>query len=54
VDQFIPGILLWASAPVMVFKQYVNVIQLVEGSRWLVRGDREYRREMGLVKKRVE
>lgn len=28
----------------MVFKQYVNVIQLIGASKWLVQGDMEIRK----------
>jgi CDP-diacylglycerol--inositol 3-phosphatidyltransferase len=36
----------------MAFKQIVNVIQLVEASRWLAEGDRKMRKQAGLEKKR--
>jgi CDP-diacylglycerol--inositol 3-phosphatidyltransferase len=43
-----PWLLLALSSPFMLFKQYMNVIQLVEASRWLAQGDVEMRREAKL------
>lgn len=39
VDDTIPWILLYASSLFMLFKQYVNVVQLLEASKLLVQGD---------------
>jgi CDP-diacylglycerol--inositol 3-phosphatidyltransferase len=35
----------------MLFKQWVNVVQLVKASKWLAEGDRKDRKRMGLPKK---
>jgi len=43
MDSTVPWILTLGSAPVMAFKQYVNVVQLVNASRWLAEGDRRDR-----------
>jgi CDP-diacylglycerol--inositol 3-phosphatidyltransferase len=47
MDSTVPWILTLASAPVMLFKQWVNVIQLVKSSRWLAEGDRKDRKKAG-------
>ena len=52
MDSTVPWILCAISFPVMAFKQIVNVIQLVEASRWLAEGDRKMRKQAGLEKKR--
>ncbi|PPJ50670.1 hypothetical protein CBER1_05259 [Cercospora berteroae] len=52
MDSNVPWILFAASAPVMLFKQYVNVVQLVQASRWLAEGDRKERKKQGLPRKR--
>ncbi|MCJ1475466.1 CDP-diacylglycerol-inositol 3-phosphatidyltransferase [Lambiella insularis] len=36
--------------PVMLGKQFINVVQLVKASRWLAEGDRDMRRLQGLPK----
>ena len=46
----VPWVLTIASAPVMLFKQWVNVIQLVKASKWLAEGDRRDRKRLGLPK----
>ena len=48
VDDTIPWILLQASAVFMLFKQYVNVVQLIEASKMIVQGDVETRERMRL------
>ena len=35
------------SLPVMLFKQWVNVIQLVKAAKWLAEGDRRDRKKAG-------
>ena len=39
IDSTVPWILAAISAPVMALKQIINVIQLVEASKWLGEGD---------------
>ncbi|KAK0615562.1 CDP-alcohol phosphatidyltransferase-domain-containing protein [Bombardia bombarda] len=48
MDSTIPWILCVVSAPVMLMKQFINVVQLVKASRWLAEGDVQARRERGL------
>lgn len=48
MDSFVPWVLTLGSAPVMLFKQWVNVVQLVAASKWLAEGDREDRHRLGL------
>jgi CDP-diacylglycerol--inositol 3-phosphatidyltransferase len=36
----------------MVLKQFINVVQLVNASRWLAEGDVRTRREKGLPRKK--
>jgi len=47
MDSTVPWIVTAASTPVMLFKQYVNIVQLVNGSRWLAEGDRKDRKKAG-------
>jgi CDP-diacylglycerol--inositol 3-phosphatidyltransferase len=47
MDSTVPWILTLASTPVMLFKQWVNVIQLVKASKWLSEGDRRDRKKAG-------
>ncbi|KAF4151767.1 hypothetical protein CNMCM6069_003064 [Aspergillus lentulus] len=54
IDSFMPWLLLTLSLPFMLFKQYVNVIQLVEASRWLAWGDAEMRRKARLLRAKSE
>ena len=35
----------------MLFKQYVDVVQLVEASKWLTEGDLEMRKKAGLPRR---
>jgi len=44
VDSTFPWILTLVSLPIMAFKQYVNVVQLVNASKWLAEGDLQARR----------
>lgn len=39
MDSTVPWILAAISAPVMLGKQVINVIQMVKASRWLAEGD---------------
>lgn len=48
MDSTVPWILTILSSPVMAFKQWVNVIQLVKASKWLAEGDRKERKKAGL------
>jgi CDP-diacylglycerol--inositol 3-phosphatidyltransferase len=48
INHYGPHIFLYISAPVMAFKQYVNVIQLIEASKRLADGDIEMRKRAGL------
>lgn len=48
----VPWILTLACAPIMLFKQYVNVVQLYGACQWLAEGDRKDRKRAGLDKKR--
>ncbi|KAI5368059.1 Putative CDP-alcohol phosphatidyltransferase [Septoria linicola] len=48
MDSNIPWVIFVASAPVMLFKQWVNIVQLVQASRWLAEGDRKDRKKLGL------
>lgn len=50
MDSTVPWILTVACAPVMLFKQGVNVVQLVSASKWLAEGDRRDRRKAELEK----
>jgi CDP-diacylglycerol--inositol 3-phosphatidyltransferase len=50
MDSTVPWILTIASAPIMAFKQGVNVVQLVKASKWLAEGDRRDRKRAGLPK----
>ncbi|KAF2864991.1 CDP-alcohol phosphatidyltransferase-domain-containing protein [Massariosphaeria phaeospora] len=48
MDSKLPWTLAVLSFPVMFGKQWINVIQLIEASKWLAEGDREKRRKDGL------
>ena len=50
INDTIPWILTLGSAPVMFFKQSVNVLQLVKASQWLAEGDRRQRRALDIAK----
>jgi len=44
MDSTVPWIVVGVSAPVMLGKQIINVIQMVKASRWLAEGDVAKRR----------
>lgn len=52
MDSNIPWVIFVASAPVMLFKQWVNIVQLVQASRWLAEGDRKDRKKLGLPRRK--
>lgn len=52
MDSMVPWILTIACSPIMAFKQYVNVVQLIGASKWLAEGDRKERKKAGFDKKR--
>jgi len=52
MDSFWPWVLAGISAPVMLGKQFINVVQMVKASRWLAEGDIAARKAQGLPKKR--
>lgn len=52
MDSTVPWALTLISAPVMVFKQWVNGVQLYQASQWLAEGDRRDRKAAGLAKGR--
>jgi CDP-diacylglycerol--inositol 3-phosphatidyltransferase len=52
MDSSVPWALCIISLPVMAFKQYVNVVQLIEASAWLAEGDRRDRKKAGFDKRR--
>jgi CDP-diacylglycerol--inositol 3-phosphatidyltransferase len=39
IDSFWPWVITGISAPVMALKQFINVVQMVHASQWLVEGD---------------
>lgn len=51
IDSRIPWVITAISAPVMAFKQFVNVVQIVKASKWLVEGDLANRKALRSVKK---
>ncbi|KAH7066971.1 CDP-alcohol phosphatidyltransferase-domain-containing protein [Paraphoma chrysanthemicola] len=51
MDSTVPWILTLTSAPIMIVKQYINVVQMVKASQWLAEGDREARRQAGLPRR---
>lgn len=48
MDSTVPWILAAISAPVMLGKQAMNVIQLVNASKWLGEGDLAARKKAGI------
>jgi len=52
MDSTVPWIIAGISSPVMIFKQVLNIIQLVKASKWLAEGDVEMRRAEGLPRRR--
>jgi CDP-diacylglycerol--inositol 3-phosphatidyltransferase len=53
MDSTVPWIIAGISLPVMLGKQFINVVQLVKASRWLAEGDIEMRRAAGLPRPKV-
>lgn len=53
MDSAVPWVLTLASAPIMLFKQGVNVVQLFQASKWLAEGDRRDRKKLGLPRKTI-
>lgn len=51
MDSTVPWVLALISSPVMILKQWVNVVQLVKASKWLAEGDLKQRRANGLPRK---
>jgi CDP-diacylglycerol--inositol 3-phosphatidyltransferase len=51
MDSIVPWTLVVISTPVMLFKQSVNVVQIIKASEWLAQGDRDDRAKAGLPKK---
>ena len=39
IDSFWPWVITGISAPVMALKQFINIVQLMKASQWLVEGD---------------
>lgn len=39
IDSFWPWVITGISAPVMALKQFLNIVQMVNASKWLVEGD---------------
>ncbi|KAH7321207.1 CDP-alcohol phosphatidyltransferase-domain-containing protein [Stachybotrys elegans] len=48
MDSSLPWVLAGISVPVMAAKQFINVVQLVNASRWLADVDRKARKAQGL------
>lgn len=48
MDSTVPWVLAIACFPVMAFKQYLNVVQMIGASQWLAEGDRKARKAAGL------
>ncbi|KAJ5535870.1 hypothetical protein N7513_009056 [Penicillium frequentans] len=44
IDSFWPWVITGVAAPVMAFKQFVNIVQMVNASKWMAEGDLEARR----------
>lgn len=51
MDSTIPWTLAIVSSPVMAFKQFTNIVQLVYASQWLAEGDIADRKRLGLPAK---
>lgn len=47
MDDQVPWTLLFVSCGFMLFKQYINIVQLVEACKWLMEGDLEMRKRAG-------
>lgn len=48
MDSTVPWILAGISSPVMLAKQYMNVVQLINASKWLGEGDVAARKRAGI------
>lgn len=51
MDSKVPWAVTGICAPVMALKQWINVVQLVEASKWLADGDIDNRRKQGLPRR---
>jgi len=51
MDSSVPWAIAGISLPVMLLKQFINVVQLIKACRWLAEGDLEMRRAAGLPRK---
>ncbi|KAK0703379.1 hypothetical protein B0T26DRAFT_756942 [Lasiosphaeria miniovina] len=51
MDSTVPWIIASISFPIMLPKQFINVVQLIKASRWLAEGDIKTRRERGLTRR---
>lgn len=51
MDSFWPWVIAAISFPIMFFKQFVNVVQIVKASKWLAEGDVAMRKANGLPRK---
>ena len=54
MDSTVPKALAIISLPVMLLKQYINIVQLVRASQWLVEGDMNIRRQARLDKRKAK
>lgn len=54
MDSRVPWAIAAVSSPVMLFKQWLNVVQLVKASKWLAEGDIAARRAQGLPRKKKQ
>lgn len=52
MDSTVPWIIASISFPIMLLKQFINVVQLIKASRWLAEGDIKTRREQGLPRRK--
>lgn len=52
MDSFWPWVIAGISFPIMFFKQFVNVVQIVKASKWLAEGDIAMRKAKGLPRKK--
>ena len=51
MDSTFPWAVAIISSPIMLFKQWLNVVQLIKASKWLAEGDILQRRAQGLPRK---
>jgi len=54
MDSTVPWIIAAVSGPVMALKQYINIVQMAEASKWLAEGDIENRRKQGLPRRQKQ